>query len=495
MLYKRAGAVLVAAALLQCGVSCEEKSDTPETTEQNMYVQTSQIMTEPPVFGEKDFDGASVTFIVYNEHISDYVDNYICADAESGDRISQAVSKRNNDTESKFNVNIETDSVYSPKNEAISRIQSGQCDFDVIYELGTELSTLALDGLLYDFNHLDGVDLDRSYWIPTAKDDLTVGGKSYIATNYITMNSIDYADMLFFNKTMYGELGYSDSLYDSVLTGTWNIDRLVNIAISATSDIDGDGEMMSNDRYGFWGSVDECITGFTKSAGVQNTVKNTDGSYSLDVYNEKIVNIYTAYADTLKSKDNFITYEDIWQEGPDLSAFSSRAEGGRFIGFGEGHVLFMPGTLRMAKEFKNMKDDYGILPNPLYDSQQRNYCHFINCDSPMFAIPKDGADNNIIGTVLEYMAYSSEQNLLPAYIEGIKKSETADNTDDEKMIGIIKNSLRYEWTELYNLQVTSIIKERMISTGSFKSVYNRLCSKAKAEINGCIDTLSFIGVE
>lgn len=495
MFFKRIGLVIIAGALIQSGVSCSKGNGQEEVTIQNTNVQTTAAKEDPPVFREKDLGGRDITFMIYNEHAVNYVDSYIWADSAEGGVIAEAVSKRNRETENMYNVNITVDTVYSPKNEATGRIQSGQCDFDVIYEWGTNASTLALDGLLYDFKDLKSVDTGRGYWVPSTHGDLTVGGKMFIATNYITMNSIDYAEMLYFNKTMYEKLGYTESLYDCVTNGTWTTDKLVDIAVSATNDVDGDGEMTSADRYAFWGSRDDSLVDLARSAGAQNTVKNTDGSYSLDVYNQKIVDIYTKYADKLSGKENFITYEDIWQEQPNLSDFSSRSEGARFLGFGEGHIMFMSGTLSLTREFEDMTDDYGILPNPVYDADQPGYCHFIDSNAPMLSVPKDGVDVDITGLVLEYMAYSSEKHLLPAYTKLTTESKKTVDVSDAKMLEFIKCSLRYEWTELYNLQVTNTILGRMMDSGSFKSVYNRLYSKSMAEINGCVNTLSFIGIE
>ncbi len=495
MLIKRVGTVLIVSALVCGGISCGKNDTESESPVQNMYVQTSVAETEPPVFADQDFGGSNVVFLTYNEHASSYVDSYIIGDLENGDIISKAVNERNTDTENKFNVNILTDPVYSPKNEAINRLHAGQCDFDVIYEWGTESSALALDGLLYNFSELNGVDLNRSYWVPTAKNDLEISGKTYIAASFISLNSLNYADMLYFNKSMYKDIGYTDSLYDSVFSGMWTTDKLVEIAVSATKDVDGDGEMMAADRYGFWGSVDDCLTGLAESAGVQNTVKNSNGSYSLDVYNKKIIDIYTSYANVLQEQDHFITYEDIWQERPDLTDFPNRKVGARFMGFGKGNVMFMPGTLSMVREFENMSDDFGILPYPLYDAEQRNYCHFIDCNAPMISIPGECDNIDNIGLILEYMSYSSEQKLLPAFLKDVTESAKTSGDDNARVIGIIKNSLRYEWTELYNLEVASAIKNKMMASGSFKSVYERLYSKAVSEINGCIDTLTFLGME
>lgn len=492
MLQRRIALILGFLAAVQLPVSCREaeKVDPPRDTGINI----SDTVTEPPVFKEKDFGGDNFTFLTYKDIASSYYDSYIVADASRGEAISEAVARRNDEAKTMFNINVASDEVYSPKNEAISRLQSGQCDFDVIYESGTELSSLALDGLLANFDDLTSVDLSRSYWVPSVKEDLTVGGKMYMATNYVTMNSISYADMIYFNKSIYKALGYTESLYDAVKNGMWTIDKYVDVAVSAVSDLNEDGAMTAHDRFGIWGDSSGYLTSLVQFSGGENTHENGDGSCQLDVYNEKAVSIFTKYVEKLNNGKIFLTYDDVWAEQPNLTDFATRAEGARFLGFGEGHVLFMPGNLGFIHEFKNMKDDFGVLPNPRYNTDQDSFHHFIDGAAPMFAIPKDAKDVGNAGLILEYMAYRSEKHLLPEYIAGIVGEGESLDPNDEFMIDIIRNSVRYEWTELYKLSVTNTIMNKMMVSGSFKSVYNRLSSKAKAEINGCVDTLAFIGL-
>ena len=489
MLYRRIALLLGIAAAFHLPVSCSQTDKTETTGDTGINISVS--VTEPPVFKEKDLGGENFTFLTFNENSNTYIDSYITSDAHVGNMYSEEVSLRNGDVKSMFNVNVVAERVYSPKNEAINRIQSGQCDFDVIYESGTGLSTLALDGLLYNFAELPNVSLARSYWMPTANEGLNVGGKLYIATNYISMNGMDHTDMIYYNRDMYDSLGFGDSLYESVRNGTWTIDKYVNAAVAAVSDVNEDGVMSASDRYGIWGTAEDCLTDLAKSSGVYNTHKKDNGSYTLDVYNEKAVSIYTGFEEKLKNSELYITYDDIWSEQPDLTRFEGRAQGARFIGFGEGHVLFMPGTLNIKSEFNNMEDGYGILPNPRYDGSQKDFYHFMDCSVPMFAVPKDGGDMSDIGLLLEYMAYRSEQRLFPAYAE----AKTNGNADDRFMLEVIRNSVRCDWTELYELDVTTTIMNKMMVSGSFKSVYNRLYSKAMSEINGCVDTLTFMGLK
>ncbi len=483
---RRIGFVLAIASVMQLSlISCSDLGANSSSSAS----YDSATVEAPPSFESEDHKGDEFTFLIYNEHATDYTDNYIWAENSNGNDLREAVINRNRAAEEMFNIKVVADEVFSPKSEAIVRMQAGQCDFDVLYEWGSRTSSLALDGMLYDFQDLEHVDLSRSYWVPSAKDDLTIGGKMYIATNYITMNSIGWANFIYFNKTMYSELGYTESLYDLVDTREWTFDKFVDLAVSVSTDINGDGVMTSADQYGLWGDVNGCLTNLARYAGIQNTQKQNDGSYVLSIYNETAVNVYTNFKNKLDTGDIFIDYEDIWGEKPDLTAFASRYKGARFLGFGEGHVLFMPGSMDMTHEFVEMKDDYGVLPNPLMNSSQESYYHFVDTNAPMFSVPVQGERIETVGRILEFLAYKSEEYLLPAFFETTIKSKRMPDTMDYKMLDIVKNSIKYEWTELYGLTVTNSVMSKMMTSGSFKSVYNRFASKVKAEIKGCVTTL------
>ena len=90
----------------------------------------------------------------------------------------------------------------------------------MIHEWGILTRDLALEGMLYDLNRLEGLNLDRSYWVPNVNKGLTVEDRLFMATNMVSMSSIAYSDVYFFNKAVLDELELT-SPYDHVKDGTW----------------------------------------------------------------------------------------------------------------------------------------------------------------------------------------------------------------------------------------------------------------------------------
>ena len=55
------------------------------------------------------------------------------------------------------------------------------------------------------------------------------------------------------------------------------------------------------------------------------------------------------------------------------------------------------------------------------------------------------------GMILEYMAAKSNEILLPKYYEEVLHKQRLDSEDDREMMDIIRNSVRYEFTDMIGL--------------------------------------------
>ena len=477
-------AMMLAASLVSCADNSEPD---PKETSGSVVTETP---ADVPEFEDRDFDGEEFKFLIYGSTATDFTDNYIWSDGVSGGTVPDAVMDRNRAVEEKYNVTITAEEC-GPIGEAVKRMQAGQCDFEVIYEWGSRLVDSALDGMLFDFLDLDHISLNSSYWVSGIADNLTIGDHLYINTNFITMNPLSWADCTFFNKNMMEELNY-EYPYQLVYNNNWTYDEYLNMVYGATADLNGDGKMTVDDRYGKFGSMQGVLTSIVGSVAPDLVKDNGDGTYSVQLYNEAMVATYQKYANTIKThEDCALDFEDIWSSGVDLSAFSSKHVGGRFVAFGESHCLFMGGSIDMTKEFENMDDDYGILPDPVLNPGDAVSAG-IDYNAPMFALPIQLTDEeaDMVGVVLEYMAYESEQIVLPAYYTTTVKTQRMDSQEDYDMLDIIRGNINYSWTGLY-LKNTDIggVRNDMCASGNFNSVARRMESKCQGQLDTVIEEI------
>ena len=490
--------ILIISVLASCANNENDKQTIASVTD----TVTNEVGEDVPVFAEEDYGGREFVILTYDDNATDFIDHYIDSEEHTGEPMNDAVFDRNQMVEEKYNVQIvQRKCSAGPGITASRAAKSGTVDFDLIYEWGIRLVPYATEGMFYDFNQLDYPDLSRSYWAPSAQDDLTIADKMLISTCDISMNRIGWAYFLFFNRSIVEDLNMTLP-YDYVDQNNWNLDTFLGMVIGSEQD-DGDTIWTNNDQYGYLGDSSDAITWFASCAGILGTVKNEDGSYTLDVLNDKLISIYNNYNDKMATSEAFSTLTiGQWLDGHDATLkFESPYKNMRFASFGEGHVLFAKFSMDMTSELIDMEDDYGVVPAPKYDSTQQDYFHVIDSCAPMFSIPKQAADLDMVGVIMEYMAYESEQRLLPAFYEQTIKTKRMTDMEgrDEAMLDLIRDSVHYSWTSLYYLAMEDNQGEPwdpcgsmlsgMLSSGNFSSIAKMYSSAAQYQIDKLYDTI------
>lgn len=426
-------------------------------------------------FAVADFEKKEFKILHYGETATDFHDRYIWPDSYNGDVIDEAVKERNSTVEDRYNVKITAEEC-GPAGEAAKRQQAGQCDFEVIYEWGVRMRNLAVEGFLYDLNELTYANLDRSYWVPSAVESLTVSGRLYMATNMVSMNSLAWADILYFNKNLMDKLNIMYP-YDLVKEGNWTYDALIPMVMAAEEDVNRDGVMDNRDQYGG-------ISGNFLLRGVcsEPLVKdNGDGTYEFIPYTENLAAQYSKYSAKLRSIEE-LTKDEIL-EGVDTSAFPSKYVAARYLSFGEDHTLFLEGNLEMSNEFVDMQSDYGILPMPVVNPGD-DYVSTFDYIAPLFAVPLQVDDPDMTAIVFDYMAWESEELLLPAYYETTIKTKRMQDTRDYDTIDIVRNSATCSWIDAYMFDSDTVqFRDRVILNGTFASMYKRYAKRCQDEID------------
>lgn len=443
-----------------------------------------------------NYNNEDFTFLVikHSDTTKDYYGGpYIDAETYTGAAINDAVYERNMAVEEKYSVNIKMrEEINGEPAELLNSLyMAGEFNFDVIYGWGYKLGKCITENYFADFNDLKNVDLTKEYWAPTAMEDLTIGGKQYLSINDISMNKLEWAGFLFYNKKLMDdynvETDLGASVYDLVREGKWTLDTYLNMLSSVSNDLDGDGSITKNDVFGL---VDGNGLGTfaSNASGIFNTVKNDDGTYSLSMYDEKVLSI-AEKVNAVYSNNKYVKdYEELW-EGADASGYSDMWEYARSF-FATDHALFCAGSAYLTSEFREMESAYGILPYPKYDENQTEYYSTVESLASIFAIPStyrtdmSTAGPERTGMILEYMAAKSNEILLPKYYEEVLHKQRLDSEDDREMMDIIRDSVRYEFTDMMGMESFSETKDKIYEKPSTAaSTYTRAEKKMTKELN------------
>ena len=235
------------------------------------------------------------------------------------------------------------------------------------------------------------------------------------------------------------------------------------------SDLNGDGAYDTND---LWGLLGENYVTWTMAlgAGFRCAEKDADDIPSVTFNSEsnhsvmdKVIRL-AGNRDTALFAQRMTGVDDVWSTLGQLSNMSGR-------------WLFRIGAL--GNGLREMEDDYGVLPSPKYDENQRHYYHDASLgNSPASAVPISASDAEVSAFLMEAMSYESFCRVLPVFYQNYLETKLVRDEDSVEMLRIVHNSLYYDIGALYNWGDMRMIIENM-SDGSENTLATKYASIAK----------------
>lgn len=376
---------------------------------------------------------------VNQDHESEIVFNTYEDGASEGmaTRVNEAIRERNNLVEENLGVTITEEYVYDSKrlngdfyNKVRNDRMSGDSDYQVIVPCLYDGANLAVIGELLDLNEI--VDTEYPWWSQPMNEECTINGKLYFTLSdigYITMSNVP---ALAFNQRWVEEYKLEDP-YQLVRDYQWTLDKAYEMVRTYKEDTDGDNKTTYKDIFGWSGQLDDMWSLFY-GTGEKIARIGSDGYPILSMYNTRSVDVMSKLQRLVQDKDYYVSANDYFGEAQWPTVLTQ----GAFI---EGRCLFYNGSLGSTSAYANMKDDFGLLPMPLYDENQESYCSLANpWTCTCFAVPasvrSNGSDLNMIRDVLEYMGAASKNLLEDAFVNVVLEDQ---KTRDEATPEMIKN--------------------------------------------------------
>ncbi|MBQ2767276.1 MAG: extracellular solute-binding protein [Clostridia bacterium] len=475
---KQIFALLLAFLLIVPIVACAS-DDTPSTvntgdsaaTTDSPTATTEPPKTEPaykPELPEVRYDGEQLVILHRDPNAQYYPEICIYAEEPTGDLINDSVYRRNSIIEEKYGIEIV--SVFNDDTHtAVSIASQSQSDeYDVAFPKMMHVGTLATSGLLYNFHDLDYVDFEKPYWDSNFDEDITLYGKLYAMVSDISLQTMLDVRGILFNRDLAREYGLDDP-YELVYNNEWTLDKMIEMAFAVSDDLNGDQKYDDMDQYGIL-TEESNYRFFVVSSGVELTSRDSDGNPVVGFMNEKTISVIEKWRAIYNDDTHAIAYEDLGNTAG-ASAIGSKWFYGRQL-FANGQILFVQNGCGAFQEFADygMTDEYGILPQPKYDADQKEYYHMPDNNASVMVIPSSNDDYERLGILLEDMAYYSNQTVLPAYYENVIKIRRSPVPEVAEMLEIIKNSIAYNIGLVYNIDVTSVI-DLASTSGNISSTF------------------------
>lgn len=279
---------------------------------------------------------------------------------------------------------------------------------------------------IQDLNQINGLDLTQSYWDQNARRDMQLYGKNFAALTTLDGTAAN-ANVIYFNKVLAKQIGSSDAdLYKMVKDGTWTFKAMQNLSSKALNDIDGNPGYSDNDQFGFGGAnLRGSVTySIFKAQGGSFTSPTKDGGVVFALDMDSNIRALRGMQSWLL-KDKSVYHPD--KKETDWSRTQKA--------FTEGRLLFMGWTVDAAENFKNMINDWGILPYPMAEKGGK-YVSAFDWDTPCFSVPSQVKKDDLYeaGQALTAIARSFDKikdlkrayNTNRVYRDGAKSQEMVD---------------------------------------------------------------------
>lgn len=428
--------------LAACGTKPDPADDDAPGEESFTDDDTGTKAPEEYVLPERDYDGRDFTILMPPGKTWQVEEHQVNPEA-----LNEALFQRNTQLEFAYDVVITP--IYKGNNaEEWNRLIHTEANaqtgaYDIVYYplsygmIGYISQSRYFESLL----DVDYLDLSQDWWLKDWNEILTMNEKLYGVSGYGVVEAMSGAIEVYFNKNIYNEI-YPDSdyseLYTLVTAGDWTIDEMVKMAKDATKDLNGDGVIGDDDRYGI--VTNSIAYALLYALGSEYITPSETEGYVLNFNDEHNVDVF--------QKLFYICREDYYRyETSDWLAPNQV--------FGDGRSLFQISAFDQAWRIMQTGVEYGILPLPKYDTDQENY-RTVNNAIGCFAIFTCCDDLEFSAIMLNAWNYYSYKVVCPQYKDSFYKYQVGKESRDSEMIDLIFANMVPEFAHAYGVSFGSV---------------------------------------
>jgi hypothetical protein len=443
-----------------------------DTTNANIETEIDYLKT----LEKKDFGG--VDFVIY-AHEAEAFPN-LGSGVLNGDVLNDALFNREKNIGEIYNINIVDKGISDRgqlKNDVQKSVLAGEEAYQLIMtSMADGINTLMPNGILYDLNSLPYLDLSNKWWNQNLNKNLNFSGHVYAATGAISRVYYNTPIVTVFNQRLVTDYGFGD-LYSIVEDGAWTIDKFAEFMKVGTEDLNNDGNLTDSDKFALLLDEEDGKALFVAAGGRLTEIAN-DGSYYLDLASErnltildKILNIFGDRTKSYAVSSLDINTEKMFRE--------SRAT---FCIISMGNVI---------SHFRDMKDDYGIIPMPKINETQQEYITYGN---PWFAagvaVPATCSTPEMTGLIMEALAYISYRDVVPAIYDITLREKLTRDEKSKTMLDLIYRDIYFDLNSIYNFGDSANSLRRAavgLASEAFPTTYARIKPTAENALKEIIE--------
>lgn len=426
--------VLLLAALMLASLlaGCADNGDTSEDT--TVAEEQTNVLDNLNV-PDKKYDGKEFMFLTRDAAEWTTVDIY--AAEQTTDPIVDAVYRRNDMIQTKYDLKILETQVQDPLAAVEKDVKGGAGEFDAIVQKLGSCATIATKNYLHNLKDVPYMDFDQSWWDQKALEGLSIGNKVYFATGDLLTSDNDGTFIVMFNKDIAEDNGL-ENIYELVNNKEWTFQKMYDMAKVAVKDLNGNSKMEHDQDVLGTATTGNSSYCMMYAAGIVITAKNENDvpEYVLDV--ERAVDVIPLSYSIIGDKNMALNMNT-------AGGSTDVVENGKTC-FGNGHALFFQECMQCVIRLRSYDVEFGVVPFPMYNEEQGQYYSHMNEVGGMVSVPTSvvGDDLEQIGAVIETMAAYSVDTLTPAYYEISLISKSTRDEESRPMIDLILANRIYD---------------------------------------------------
>lgn len=239
--------------------------------------------------------------------------------------------------------------------------------------------------------------MDQDYWKEYNTSFLLTYDNRTYGTAAPFANQGDEVWVLAFNKSIIQELGLENP-YELVKNKQWTFQKMLEMEQAAKRDLNGDGVMDSNDRYGLATGHDWDISVALYLASGNKIIDiASDGKMKYAVNTPKAYETIEMIKKMAKKGDTFFPKN----EGEDMDAYVKAFAEGKslFLAYSRGRGVIDP--------IYEMESDFGFIPLPMGNNTD-DYLDWVSHDAPSIAVPVTNKELDKTGLILDALAWKAQ---------------------------------------------------------------------------------------
>ena len=476
-------ALILAAVMLSSIVACSGNQGNSQTTTAQAPDSSGNENTEAstekgPDLPAVKYDGDEFVFLVRAANNEwDAID--IFAEADASDKVSDAILNRNLRIENEYDIVITQVNCHESKYlEKVTELGTAQDDsVDVFLGSQSALYPPAINGYLLNMEtELHYNDFSANWWDSALNDELSLVNRQFYAVSSMNLMSYLATWVVAFNMQVLKDIGIDENApYQNVRDGSWTLDTYSTYVKNYTRDINNDGKMTEADQWGTAGQSDH-ILGMLYGAGFSVLTKDADGDPVLSAPTERMLDAITKVALLCSKTVAFDSHDSSVN-----TLYSTDGEYGRTM-FADNRAMFFHETLHSLNSMRDMNSNFGIVPVPKYDENQKNYISMVHYWAlSATAVPVHLTNLDQISVILEAMAYDSYLNVVPTFLESAVYGKYLRDDASYEMMSYVNENRYLDLAIVTNIGSIMEVVKNGVYDASLN--YSRIYDSAKKMVN------------